>query len=356
MIKTLSGLDPAAFRTTLRGRQLDLYVLTNSTGAEAVFSNYGATLLSLVVPDRAGKSTDIVLGLPNIAAYITEETYLGATIGRYSNRIANGKFKLDGREYMVPANCGPNNLHSGPTGFHTQVFDVIETTVNSILFSLVSPDGDGGFPGTLRTAIRYTLTDDNGLVMDTTATTDAATVVSITNHAFFNLEGGNGDILSTQLQINGDFFLPTDETNIPSGSVQPVAGTNFDFRQSTAIGGRIDDMNDEQLKIGSGYDHTWVINSPVAGSLATAAVATSEKTGIVLEVKTTLPGVQLYSGNWLSGLSGKVPGTTNGRRFAFCLEPQFFPNSPNNGHFPSPVLVPGDVYHHIIIFKASVTQ
>jgi aldose 1-epimerase len=310
MTKTLSGLDPATVRITLRGRKLDLYILTNSIGAEVVFSNYGATLLSFVVPDRAGKPTDIVLGLPNIAIYIAEEIYFGATIGRYSNRIVNGKFKLNGREYTVPANCDPNNLHSGPTGFHTHVFDIVETTANSILSSLISPDGDGGFPGTLQTAIKYMLTDDNGLVMDTIATTDVATVVSITNHAFFNLEGGNANVSSTQLKINGDFFLPTDETNIPFGSIEPIADTNFDFRQSTVIDARIDEMNDEQLKIGSGYDHTWMINNPIMekmGLLATAAVATSEKTGIVLEVETTLPGIQLYSGNWLSGLSGKLP-------------------------------------------------
>jgi aldose 1-epimerase len=356
MVNILSGLDPAAFRGTLGGKRLDLYILTNPTGAEAVFSNYGATLISFVVPDKAAQPTDIVLGLPTIAAYIAEETYLGATIGRYSNRVAGGKFKLNGIECTLPAHCGPNNLHSGPTGFHTQVFDVVEATANSVLFSLVSPDGDGGFPGTLRVAIRYTLTDENALVMDTTATTDAPTVVSITNHAFFNLEGGNADVLSTRLQINGDFFLPTEETNIPSGSVLPVAGTNFDFRQPTAIGARIDDANDEQLKVGSGYDHTWVINSPAAGALVAAAVAASEETGIVLEVKTTLPGVQLYSGNWLNGLPGKTAGMTNARRFAFCLEPQFFPDSPNKGHFPSPVLLPGDEYHHVIVFKASVAQ
>jgi aldose 1-epimerase len=356
MSSPLSGIDPSAFKTTLRGKLVDLFIITNSSGAEAVFSNYGATLISFVVPDRSGKPTDIVLGLPNIAGYIAEETYLGSTIGRYSNRIANGKFTLNGSEYSVPTNCGPNNLHSGPTGFHTQVFDVVQTTANSILFSLVTPDGEAGFPGTLQTVIKYSLGDDNALVMETTATTDAPTVVSITNHAFFNLDGGNTDVLSTILQINADFFLPTDETNIPYGSILPVAGTNFDFRTPVAIGARIDAADDEQIKVGAGYDHTWVVRNSVAGALALAAVAVSEKTGIKLEVKTTLPGVQLYSGNWLSGLPGKVPGTTNERRFAFCLEPQFFPDSPNRAYFPSPVLNPKEQYHHLVVFKASVAN
>ena len=353
MSKTLSGLNPEAFKAVVQGKAVDLYVLTNSKGAEVCISNFGAIIVSFVVKDKSGKPTDIVLGQPTIEAYYKNPTtFLGATVGRYSNRICAGKFILDGKEYTLPVNNGKNNLHSGDaTGFHNKVFDVIEVTKNSVLMTTTSPDGDNGFPGTLQATIRWTLNEDNELIMDTHATTDKPTICSITNHSFFNLEGGNCDALGAKLQINGDWFLPSDPDMIPTGEVRPVAGTNFDFREPKVISERIGN-DDEQLKIGAGYDHTFVLTKRVAGELTTGARAVSEKTGIVLEVKTTLPGVQLYTGNFLDGTAGKIEGTKNNYRYAFCLEAQYFPDTPNHGHFPSAVITPTNPYHHIIVFKA----
>ena len=351
--RTLSGLNPEAFKATVKGKAVDLYVLTNANGSEVCISNFGAIIVSFVVKDKSGKPTDIVLGQPSIEAYYKNPTtFLGATIGRYSNRICAGKFTLDGREYTLPINNGKNNLHSGDTtGFHNKVFDVIDVTNNSVVMKTTSPDRENGFPGTVQVEIRWTLNDDNELIMDTKATTDRPTVCSITNHSFFNLEGGNCDALGAKLQINGDWFLPSDPDMIPTGEMRPVAGTNFDFRTPRAISERIDN-DDEQLEIGAGYDHTFVLTKKVDGELRTAAMAFAEKTGIVLEVKTTLPGVHLYSGNFLNGTAGKIEGTKNNYRYAFCLEAQFFPDSPNHSDFPSAVITMTNPYHHIIVFKA----
>jgi aldose 1-epimerase len=330
-----------------------LYVLTNSSGAEACFSNFGVHLISFVVPDKSGKPIDIVLGQHSISAYVDNPTwYLGCAVGRFANRIANGKFTLNGQEYSLQVNNGPNALHSGDTGFHNQVFDVAESTSSSVLFSFTSPDGANGFPGTVDTKIRCTLSDDNSLILETTATSDKPTHLSITNHSYFNLDGGNCDAMGTVMQINANWFLPTDATNIPFGEIRPVAGTNFDFRVPTPLGARIDDSKDEQLAVGAGYDHTFVLNRSDPTALVTAATAYSEKSGIVLEVKTTLPGVQLYTANWLDGKTGKKPGVKNDRRYAFCLEAQFFPDSPNQAHFPSSLISPPQVYQHTIVFKA----
>jgi aldose 1-epimerase len=350
---TISSLDRQAFKAIVRNKCVDLYILTNSKGAEACFSNFAAALISFCVPNRSGQPVDIVLGQPSIAAYSDNpDTFLGATVGRYCNRISNASYRINGREFTFPHDNGPFTRHSGKTGFHNQVFDVAQVTPQSILFSYCSPDGDNGFPGTLQTQIRWTLTEDNELIMDTVATTDAPTHVSITNHSFFNLDGGNCDAMSTLLQLNADFYLPCNENVMPTGEIRPVAGTNFDFTIPQTLAARIE-KDDGQLRIGSGYDHNFVINRSEAGRLETAAVAYSEKTGIQLEVKTTLPGFQLYSGNWLDGTPGKKPETFNHRRFAFCIEAQYFPDSPNRGHFPSSLLVPGQMYHHIISFKAS---
>jgi aldose 1-epimerase len=353
MAKTLSGLNPADFKTTFNGKLIDLYVLTNSTGAEVCISNYGGTIISFVVPDKTGKPTDIVLGQPNIGAYMSRTTYFGSTIGRYSNRIANGKFVLDGRESTLPVNNGPVSLHSGDTGFHNQAWTVVRSSANSLLLSYVAADSEGGFPGTLQTVIQWTLTDDNSLVIETTATTDAPTVVSITNHAFFNLDGGDREVTATLLQINAKWYLPVSPDKIPLGEVTCVAGTPFDFQSPTPIGARIDDPDDAQIRIGTGYDVNFVLTKRVAGELVTAAVAHSENSGITLEVRSTLPGIQFYSGNRLFGLPGKLERQFSNRRFAFCLEPQYFPDSPNLGHFPSVILRPGQVYHEVIVFKAS---
>lgn len=353
MSKTVSGLNPEDFKGVVRGKSCDLYVLKNSKGSEACLSNFGAILVSYCVADKNGKMTDIVLGQPKLSCYTEHpDRFLGATVGRYCNRIAKGKFQINGKEYSLPINNGPNNLHSGETGFHNQVFDVVEHSSNSVHFVHSSPAGENGFPGCVTVNQTWTLNDDNELVIHTLGTTDAPTVVSITNHSFFNLEGGNTDALGAKLQLNADFYLPSDENMIPTGEVRPVAGTNFDFRKPEAIGSRINDKNDEQLVIGAGYDHTFVLNKHHIGELTNGAIAHSDKTGITLEVKTTLPGVQLYTGNYLDGCDGKVPGTKNNYRYAFCLEAQFFPDSPNKGHFPSSLLYPCQRYDHTIVFKA----
>ncbi|KAK8894155.1 hypothetical protein M9Y10_022588 [Tritrichomonas musculus] len=354
MSKTISGLNIDDFKAVVQGKQVNLYVLKNSKGAEACITNFGSIIVSFVVNDKNGKPTNIVLGQPTLKAYTENPTrFLGATVGRYCNRIGNGKFLIDGKEYTLPANNGPNNLHSGDlTGFHNRVFDVVESKPNYLHLVLTSPDGENGFPGNLTANLYWTLTEDNELIFHQYATTDKATVCSITNHSFFNLNGGNCSAMDAKLTLNADYFLPCDENTLPTGEVRPVKGTNFDFTTPEVIGKRIDDPNDEQLKRGAGYDHTFVIKNRQCGQLALAGRAHSEKTGITLEVSTTCPGVQLYTGNYLDGCDGVEPGSKNNRRYAFCLEAQFFPDSPNKAHFPSTLLRPCGRYDHTIIFKA----
>lgn len=354
MTKTLSGINPTDFEGIVQNKQVNLYILTNSKGTEVCITNFGSIIVSFVVNDKDGKPTNIVLGQPTLHAYTENPTrFLGATVGRFCNRIANGKFVLDNVEYTLPQNNGPNNLHSGSlTGFHNKVFDVVESKPNFLHLVHVSPDGENGFPGNLTANISWTLTEDNELIFDQLCTTDKATVCSVTNHSFFNLNGGNCDALDATLRLNANFFVPSDPTNIPYGEIRPVKGTNFDFTTPEVIGKRINDPNDEQLKNGNGYDHAFVVNHRQAGDLALAAVATSPKTGITLEVSTTMPGLQLYTGNYLDGHDGIQPGSKNCKRYAFCLEAEFFPDSPNQGHFPSCILRPCQRYKHQIIYKA----
>jgi aldose 1-epimerase len=349
--KTLSGLDTDKFKKTVSGKAVDIYILTNKAGAEVCLSNYGATILSFVVNDKNGKPKDIVLGLSSIDAYTARATYLGPTIGRFANRIAGASFSIGGQSYKLEANDGSNTLHSGASGFHTRVFTATQTNTNSVDMTYTAPDKEGGFPGNLKTTVKWSLSDDNELTMDVTATTDKATVVSITNHAHFNLDGGNCDAMGTLLTIPAEQYVPVNSAHIPTGKLASVAGTPFDFRKSTAIDAKIN-SNDEQLRYGNGYDHTFVITT-TPGTLKTAAIATSKTSGITLECKTTLPGIQLYTGNGLDGSAGKLPGTSNKKRYGFCLEPQFFPDTPNQPTFPSATLKPTDTYHHIIVFKAT---
>lgn len=354
MSKTLSGLNIEDFKGIVNGKQVDLYILKNAKGTEVCISNFGSIVVSFVLKDKNGKPTNIVCGQPTLKAYVENPTrYLGATIGRYCNRISKGKFVLDGKEYSLPQNNGPNNLHSGDmTGFHNKVFDVVEYKQNYLHLLITSPDGENGFPGNLTANLFWTLQEDNSLVFHSYATTDKPTICSITNHSFFNLNGGNCTALDSKLKINADFYLPVDENLIPSGELKPVKGTNFDFTTPEVISKRIDDKNDEQLKRGAGYDHSFIIRNHQIVSLSVNAVAYSEKTGITQEVSSTLPAVQLYSGNFMDGCDGTQPGSKNNYRYAFCLEAQYFPNSPNIGHFPSCVLRPCQKYDHTIIFKA----
>ena len=354
MKTTLSGLIPQDFEEVFNGKNIRLFVLKNSNGCEVCICNFGATLLSFVVPDKNGKMTDITLGQTSVKSYIeVPDRFFSTSVGRYSNRIAGGKFSIDGHEYTLPINNDINNLHSGSTGFHNCCWDLVKSTSNSLILVHVSPDGEGGFPGTLTTTQTWTLTEENELIFHNYATTDKATPCSITSHAFFNLEGDfTKDCLSTNLKMYSHFYCPADQHMIPTGELRPVQNTPFDFLEFHKIGERIS-ANDEQIKIGSGYDHTYVIDKKVFGELSLAASAYSEVTGIQLDVLTTLPGVQLYTGNFLDGFPGKQ-GTTNDRRHGFCLEAQFFPDSPNHGYFPSSILRPGQCYDHTIIFKASI--
>ncbi|MGH9409898.1 MAG: aldose epimerase family protein [Vicinamibacterales bacterium] len=339
------------------GRPIERAVLTNAHGIEVTAINYGGIIMSLKVPDKAGALTDIVLGFDSPAGYLQTPPppYFGAIVGRYANRIAKGKFTLDGKPYTLATNDGPNHLHGGNRGFDKRMWNM-QTDMGegraSVAFSRVSPDGEEGYPGTLSVRVTYTLTDDNARIVEYHATTDKATPINLTNHSYFNLAGeGSGDILGEQLTINADRYTPIDATSIPTGEIAPVGGTPFDFRQATAIGARIDDDN-QQLKNGKGYDHNWVLNR-AGGGLQFAARLHDPKSGRTMEVSTTEPGLQFYSGNFLDGTIKGRSGHVYAHRGALCLETQHFPDSPNHANFPSTILRPGVAYNSRTVFTFS---
>ncbi|WP_228950400.1 aldose epimerase family protein [Mucilaginibacter sp. UR6-1] len=336
---------------TVDGKEVSLYTLKNSNGVSVGITNYGGRVVSLNVPDKDGKFTDVVLGYDSLKSYQKKgEPYFGALIGRYGNRIAKGKFTLDGKPYQLDINDGVNTLHGGFKGFFCQVWDVKKADDKTLELSYVSKDGEGGYPGTLTVDVTYELTNDNELKIAYKATTDIATVVNLTNHAYFNLNGHNGAAITNhQLYINADKFTPVDATLIPTGKLQAVKGTPFDFTAAKAIGKDIE-ADDQQLKFGKGYDHNFVLNQhdlekPVA-------TVSSPETGISMEVYTTEPGVQFYSGNFLNGADkdGKG-GVAYGHRSALCLETQHFPDSPNQPTFPTTTLKPGQEYKTYTIYK-----
>ena len=344
------------FGRTKEGTPVDLFTLRNSKGVEARICNYGGILVSFKAPDRHGKMGDVVLGYDKLDDYIKNNPFFGALVGRYGNRIARGKFTLDGKEYTLAINNGPNALHGGLKGFDKVVWEPsIRTSQDGPALQLkyLSKDGEEGYPGNLSVTALYTLTDDNGLRLDYAATTDKDTIVNLTEHSYFNL-GGKGDVLKHIMMISADKFTPVDSTLIPMGELRPVDGTPFDFRKPTAIGARID-QDDEQLKFGSGYDHNFVINKP-PGELALAARVYEPTTGRVLEVLTTEPGLQFYTGNFLDGTIKGKGGWVYQRRNGFCMEAQHFPDSPNHPAFPSVVLKPGEIYRNTIIYRLSVGQ
>jgi len=345
-----------AFGQTKDGVAVDLYTLRNNKGAEVGICNYGGLVISLKVPDRFGGFGDVVLGYDNLADYIKDSPYFGAMIGRYGNRIAKGKFTLDGQEYTLAVNNGPNALHGGLKGFDKVVWApriLARPEGPSLELRYTSKDGEEGYPGNLSVTAVYTLLDDNALQLEYTAITDKDTVVNLTQHSYFNL-AGKGDILKHEVMIPADKFTPVDSTLIPTGELRPVDGTPFDFRTPTAIGARIG-QDDEQLKFGNGYDHNWVINKPM-GQLGLMARVYEPTTGRVLEVWSTEPGLQFYTGNFLDGkLTGKG-GWVYQFRNAFCMEAQHYPDSPNQPNFPSVVLKPGQVYRNTIIFKFLVQK
>jgi aldose 1-epimerase len=347
------SVTDAAFGSTASGEDVRLYTLTNSKGEEAKITNYGGIIVSLEVPDREGNLGDVMLGYDSVDDYIKDTPYFGALIGRYGNRIAKGKFTLDGNAYELAVNDGPNALHGGLKGFDKVVWSAEPLAGEEsagLVLSYVSQDGEEGYPGTLSVKVTYRWTNDSEIRIDYEATTDKPTVLNLTNHAYFNLkDGGASSILDHALMIQADGFTPIDETLIPTGEIRPVEGTPFDFRQATAIGARIGDDN-EQLKFGLGYDHNFVLNRTGDG-LVLAARVSEPTTGRVLEALTTEPGIQLYTGNFLDGhLVGKG-GTAYAHRSAFCLETQHFPNSPNQPDFPSTALLPGETYRTTTVYR-----
>ncbi len=337
------------------GTPVDVYTLTNKNGVEAKITNYGATLTSIKAPDRTGKLDDVVLGYDSIDGYLAKNPHLGAIAGRYANRIANGEFKLNGKTYTLAKNNGPNHLHGGPNGFYKQIWTASDASGKdgqAVSFKYLSKDGEENYPGNLTAIVTYTLTDKNELKIDYQATTDKDTVLNLTNHAYFNLAGaGSGDVLGHELKINSKETTVVDKTLIPTGKMAPVAGTPFDFNKLTAIGARINDKN-EQLEIGQGYDHNFVLAT--GGSLAAQAVEVYEPTtGRVMEVFTDQPGVQLYTANHLDGSIIGKGGKTYNKRGGFCLETQHYPDSPNKPNFPTTVLKPGEKFQSTTIFKFS---
>jgi len=341
--------EKQAFGTTADGQPVYLYTLRNSNGCEARILNYGGIVQSLQMPDRNGKIGDVVLGFDNFDAYKVNAPYFGALIGRYGNRIANGKFTLDGATYTLAQNNGQNNLHGGPNGFNKAIWNVkpIHTRADSALeFTYFSKDGDQGFPGNMQVTAVYTLTENNELRVDYTAKTDKTTLCNLTQHSYFNLFGGS-DILNHEVRIFADQFTPVNTNQIPTG-IQPVKGTPFDFTAPTTIGARIN-ADDAQIKASGGYDHNFVLNKK-PGELSLAARVIEPASGRVLEVLTTEPGLQFYTGNFIGELTGKY-GIAYHNRSGFAMEAQHFPDSPNHPDFPSTVLRPGQTYHNTIIYR-----
>jgi aldose 1-epimerase len=351
--KHKSGVEQKPFGTR-DGRPVNLYKLTNSHGVEVDAMSYGGIILSIRVPDRKGAIADVVLGHDTMEGYIPNPPFLGAVVGRYANRIANGMFTLDGKTYNLAKNDGPNTLHGGTTRtFDKVVWDGEPLKGKSgVAFSYLSKDGEEGFPGNLKMKVTYTLTEENELVIDYEATTDKATPLNVSQHSYFNLAGeGTGDILNTEMMINADRFTPVDKNLIPTGELRPVKGTPFDFTTSTKIGTRIDD-NYDQLVLGHGYDHNFIINRKGDG-LMLAARAYEPTRGRVLEVSTTQPAVQFYTGNFLDGTVTGKEGHVYKRRYGFCLETQHYPDSPNHPDFPTTILKPGETFHQKTVFKFS---
>jgi aldose 1-epimerase len=351
-----SQISRESFGKTADGKAVDLFTLRNSRAAEVRIMTYGGIVVSFKVSDKNGKLGDVVLGYDNLEGYIRNSPYFGSLVGRYGNRIARGKFTLDGQQYSLVTNNYPNALHGGLKGFDKVVWEpkiLAKGESPALELKYVSHDGEEGYPGNLTVTAVYTLTDDNALHLEYTATTDKATAVNLTQHSYFNL-AGKGDVLNHEVMIDADKFTPVDSTLIPTGELKPVEGTPFDFRKPTAIGARIK-QDDEQLKFGNGYDHNWVINKKM-GELKLMAKVHDPASGRVLEVLSTEPGLQFYTGNFLDGAITGKRGWVYQFRNAFCMEPQHFPDSPNQPNFPSVVLKPGQVYQNTIIYRLSVAH
>lgn len=346
-------LNENKFKTTYNGKQTGLHTLRNTNGLTAQITNYGAIIVSIFVPDRQGNFADIVQGYDTIEEYINGNgPYMGAVVGRVANRIEKGKFLLDGREFTLAVNNGPNHLHGGITGFNKVVWDVVKSSPSSVELAYTSPDGEEGYPGTLKVWITYTLTDQNELRLDYRSVTDKNSPVNLASHSYFNLSGeGSGNAMDHELRIFAKFYTPTDDSNVPTGEILKVKGTPMDFTVAKKIGRDID-ADFEQLKFGNGYDHNWVLEHP-ENKLGPAATAYDPKSGRVMEVLTTQPGVQLYTANWMDNEPGKG-GKKYQKRWSFCLETQHFADSINKPHFPSVILHPGQEYRHSCVHRFGV--
>jgi aldose 1-epimerase len=348
------GVVKMPFGMMSDGRAADIYTLTNKNGVQAKITNYGGIVTSLLVPDRKGKLGDVVLGYDSLPPYLTQTTFFGALIGRYGNRIGKGQFMLDGKKVQLTCNDGRNTLHGGRTGFDKVLWTAEPSDSSAALkLTYASNDGEEGFPGNLTATVVYTLTDNNELRIDYEAVTDKPTVVNLTHHTYFNLSADpSADALGTELTLLADAFTPVDATLIPTGELRSVNGTPFDFRKPVKIGARIQ-MEDDQLKKGRGYDHNWVLNG-WDGTLQIVAAAFDSSSGRLMEVLTTEPGMQFYSGNFLDGtITGKA-GIVYRKRAGFCLETQHYPDSPNHANFPSTVLRPGETYKTATVYRFSV--
>jgi Galactose mutarotase and related enzymes len=352
---SLSCLDTDKFDKSVDGKQTQLVILRNKNGAEVTITNFGAKIVSIMVPDRKGVPTDVVTGHNSIDEYLTsEEPYFGAVCGRFGNRIAKGKFSIDGNTYdKLPINNGPNSLHGGIKGFNAQVWNIKKSDSQTVVLKYISVDGEEGYPGTLTTTITYHLSDNNEVEIIYNAETDKPTVLNLTNHSYFNLSGaGDAYIGDHLLTINADYYLPTDDTAIPYGPKEKVEGTPMDFRTPHEVGARINEPF-EQLVFGNGYDHTYILNKKDK-ELSFCARCVSPKTGIVMDTYTTEPGVQLYTGNWMTGNFVGKNGQRYPKRAALCLETQHFPDSPNKPEYPSTILRPGEKFESKTIYKFSV--
>jgi aldose 1-epimerase len=351
------GITMSVFGKMPDGQEVHLYTLVNRGGMQVGLTNYGARITSIDVPDQHGNMADVVLGFDDLAGYLGKDPFFGASVGRYANRIAKGTFNLDGVQYKLPINDGPNSLHGGTQGFDKKVWMAREISQHppSVEFTYVSKNGEEGYPGELHVKIVDTLEDDNALRIDYTATTDRDTVINLTNHSYFNLSGaGSGSILNEEVMINAKQFTPINADLIPTGELRDVGGTPFDFRKLTRIGARINE-DDQQLRFAHGYDDNFVLDRESPG-LVLAAHVVDPQSGRVLECYTTEPGVQFYTSNFLDGTVHGKGGKAYGRRSAFTLETQHFPDSPNHPDFPSTELKPGETYHQTTIFKFSTLK
>ena len=339
-------VNKASFDKIVDGKQVGLFTLKNRNGMYADITNYGAKIVTLFAPDKDGKLADVVLGFETLDEWIEKETYFNTVVGRFANRIKDGKFTLDGKQYQLATNNGTNHLHGGNIGFNQKVWDVLEVSETSLKLQYISADGEENYPGTLSVVVTYAITEDNALSIHYEATTDKPTIAGFTNHAYFNLKGaGEGDIRDHVLQLNADFYTEIDDTQSPTGEIKSVTGTPMDYRNAQAIGERIDDPF---FAIGRGLDNNWIINKAQQGDCALAgSVSAANRT---MEVYTTLPGIQVYTGNWVEQNVGKY-GKKYDVQYAVCMEAQGFPNSPNLPFFPSPVLRPGNKYDEWCIYK-----